>query len=603
VTEASAVTAAQQHPASAAGAERAGRPGSKWWTLVAVCLGTFMLLLDITIVNVALPDIQHALSSTFSDLQWIVDAYALTLAAFLLTSGSLADMYGRRRLYLAGLTVFTGASVLCGFSVSTLMLILCRGVQGVGGAIMFAVSLALLADAFRGKDRGLAFGVWGAITGLAVAIGPLLGGILTSGISWRWIFFVNAPFGVVALIITFMRVAESRQPTASRPDWAGFGLFTAALAALVYALIESSQKSFTDSVVLACFAAAALLLTVFVLVEWRMKHPMFDLTLFRLPTFSGGLVAAMGISASIFSVLLYLVLYLQDILGYSALGTGIRLTVISGGILITATIAGRLSSRVPVRLLIGPGLVLIGVGLLLMRGLTATSSWTHLIPGMILSGLAVGMVNPPLASTAVGVVAPQRAGMASGINSTFRQVGIATGIALLGSLFASKIAADVSAAVARVPGLHGKGAQIASAVQSGHAHTLVASLPPHAQHAVALITSGAFASGLNEILLVAAIIALASGVISLAAIRTKDFVRSDAVRPGAADGQGGATSTAGGQGAATSTAGGQGAPAGDGAGPGGAHERDSGEQSGHRYGLLHHGAHEQGAQEADKPDS
>lgn len=529
--------ASQARSASAPGAtgqpSQEAYPGNKWWALGAVCLGTFMLLLDITIVNVALPDIQHALHSTFADLQWIVDAYALTLAAFLLTAGSLADMYGRRLLYLIGLAVFTVSSVLCGFAVSTTMIVLSRGLQGIGGGIMFAVSLALLADAFRGRDRGIAFGVWGAITGLAVAIGPLLGGILTTGISWRWIFFVNAPIGVIALVMTATRVAESRLPRAARPDWPGFVLFTAALATLVYALIESSQKSFTAGVVLGCFAASFVLIVAFVVAELRVAHPMFDLNLFRLPTFSGGLVAAFGISASIFSALLYLVLYLQDILGYSALGTGVRLTVISGGILITATLAGRLSSRVPVRLLIGPGLILVGVGLLLMRGLDATSSWTHLIPGMIVGGLAVGTVNPPLASTAVGVVPPQRAGMASGINSTFRQVGIATGIALLGSLFASKVTADVRTGVARVPGLASHSSQIATAVKSGQSHAVIAKLPPHAQQAVALITRGAFTAGLDRILLVAAIIALASGVISLAAIRGRDFAQQ---QPGGAAG-------------------------------------------------------------------
>ena len=182
--------------------EAPGQRGNKWWTLVAVSLGTFMLLLDITIVNVALPDIQRALHSSFSDLQWVVDAYALTLAAFLLTAGSLADMYGRRLLYLVGLAIFTCASVLCGFAASTLMLQLSRALQGVGGAIMFAVSLALLADAFRGRDRGIAFGVWGTVTGLAVAIGPLLGGVLTSGLSWRYIFFVNVPIGIAAVTIS-----------------------------------------------------------------------------------------------------------------------------------------------------------------------------------------------------------------------------------------------------------------------------------------------------------------------------------------------------------------------------------------------------------------
>jgi EmrB/QacA subfamily drug resistance transporter len=512
--------------------EDPGQRGNKWWTLVAVCLGTFMLLLDITIVNVALPDIQRALNSSFSDLQWIVDAYALTLAAFLLTAGSLADMYGRRLLYLAGLAVFTLASVLCGFAVSTVMLQLSRALQGVGGAIMFAVSLALLADSFRGRDRGVAFGAWGAVTGLAVAVGPLLGGVLTSGLSWRWIFFVNAPIGIAAVIIALAKVAESRAAKASRPDWLGFLLFTAALSSLVYGLIESNQRSFTDGLVLGCLAAAAVLLAVFVIAELRGAHPMFDMKLFKLPTFSGGSVAAFGLSASIFSMLLYLVLYVQDILGYSPLATGARLMVISGGILVTSTVAGRLTSHVPVRLLIGPGLIVIGVGLLLMRGLNAGSAWTHLIPGMIVGGVGIGIVNPPLASTAVGVVPPQRAGMASGINSTFRQVGIATGIALLGTLFSNNVKDEVLARVAAVPGLSRSGPLIATAVQSGQIRNVIARLPEQARPAVGMITRAAFTTGLNRILLVAAVIALVSGVVSLAAIRGRDFAQQQ--RPGSA---------------------------------------------------------------------
>jgi EmrB/QacA subfamily drug resistance transporter len=510
--------------------ENPGQRGTKWWTLVAVCLGTFMLLLDITIVNVALPDIQRALNSSFSDLQWIVDAYALTLAVFLLTAGSLADMYGRRLLYLIGLVIFTLASVLCGFAVTTLMLQLSRALQGIGGAIMFAVSLALLADSFRGKDRGIAFGAWGAVTGLAVAIGPLLGGVLTSGISWRWIFFVNAPLGIAAVIIALANVAESRAAKVSRPDWPGFALFTVALSSLIYGLIESSQRSFTYGPVLGCLAAAAVLLAVFVIVELRTTHPMFDMNLFRLPTFSGGAVAAFGLSASIFSMLLYLVLYLQDILGYSPLGTGVRLMMISGGILVTSTVAGRLTSRAPVRLLVGPGLIIIGAGLLLMRGLDASSAWTHLIAGMIVGGIGIGIVNPPLASTAIGVVPPQRAGMASGINSTFRQVGIATGIALLGTLFSNSVKGEVLARVAAVPGLSRSGPQIAGAVQSGEIGNVIGRLPEHARLTAGMITRTAFTAGLNRILLLAAIIALLSGMISLAAIRGRDFAQQHAPR-------------------------------------------------------------------------
>jgi EmrB/QacA subfamily drug resistance transporter len=451
------------------------RPGGKWWTLVAVCLGMFMLLLDITIVTVALPDIQRGLGSSFSDLQWIVDAYALTLAAFLLTAGSLSDMYGRRRLFLVGLVVFTSASLLCGFATGTLMLQVSRAVQGVGGAIMFAVSLALLADAFRGKDRGVAFGTWGAVTGIAVAVGPLLGGVLTSGISWRWIFFVNGPIGVVALIITVLKVAESRHPGAARPDWPGFVLFTLALASLVYGLIESNQKSLGNSLVVGSFVAAGVLLAAFVLAELRGRQPMFDLALFRLPTFTGACVAAFGLSASIFAMILYLVLYLQDILGYSALDTGLRMTVMSGGMFAAAAIAGRASTHVPARLLIEAGLIGGGLALLLMRGLGAASSWTHLIPGLLLAGVGAGLVNPPLASTAVGVVRPERAGMASGINSTFRQVGIATGIAVLGTLFSHKLTDQLRATITTVPACPGEPprsrAQCSPAGPAGSSHT------------------------------------------------------------------------------------------------------------------------------------
>ncbi len=498
---------------------------TKWWTLGAVCLGTFMLLLDITIVNVALPDIQIALHSSFSDLQWVVDAYALTLAAMLLTAGSLADIYGRKLLYVVGLAVFTSASLLCGVASSTLFLQLARGLQGVGGAVMFSVSLALLADAFRGKDRGIAFGVWGAITGVAVAIGPLLGGLLTTGISWRWIFFVNMPLGVGAIALAVTKVAESRSPRASRPDWLGFVLFTAGLASLVYALIESNERGFSDGRVVGCFVAAGVLLAGFLVADAVVTHPMFDLRLFRLPTFTGAAVAAFGISATIFSMFLYLVLYIQDVLGYSALATGVRLLVASAGILAVATAAGRLSSHVPVRFLIGPGLLIVAVGLYLMAGLDARSTWTHLIPGLVVSGCGVGMINPPLASTAVGVVPPHQAGMASGINSTFRQVGIATGIALLGSLFSSQLHDVVVERVNRVPALVGKGAQLAHAIQSGRLSSSASHVPPRAQAAVRSIARDAFTSGLNRILIIAAVIAAVSGLVCLLTIRSQDLAR------------------------------------------------------------------------------
>ncbi|HET9077165.1 MAG TPA: MFS transporter [Acidimicrobiales bacterium] len=518
--------------AGAEPARTASPADTKWWTLVAVCLGTFMLLLDITVVNVALPAIQSSLHSSFADLQWVVDAYALTLAAFLLTSGSLADMFGRRRLYLAGLALFTAASALCGAAQSPLMLELSRGLQGIGGATMFAVSLSLLATAFQGKERGMAFGVWGAITGVAVAIGPIVGGALVTGISWRWIFFVNLPIGAAALAITFRKVGESRNEHARRPDWAGFVLFTAGLAALIYALIESGRSSFTSTTVDVSFGVAAALLIGFVVAEAKVPHPMFDLSLFRLPTFTGGAIAAFGISVSIFSVLLYLTIYLQDVLGYSAFQTGLRLLVLSGGILAVSGLAGRLTAHVPIRALIGPGLIAVGVGLLLMRGLTASSGWTHLIAGMIVGGVGVGFINPPLASTAVGVVPPQQSGMASGINSTFRQVGIATGIALLGTLFTSRLGSAVASLAAGTP-LAGHTSSISQALKNGQVGRLFAQVPAAQRAALAHVARGGFTTALNEILLVSAILALISGVAAFALIRSKDFA-AGAARTGAA---------------------------------------------------------------------
>src|SRR4051812_48370824 len=505
-------------------AAQAASPPSpaRWWTLVAVCLGTFMLLVDITIINVALPDIQKQIDASFSDLQWVVDAYALTLASLLLTTGSLADLYGRRKLYILGLGVFTLASLLCGLSTSPLMLIASRGFQGVGGAIMFAVSLALLASAFSRRERGIAFCVWGAITGLAVAIGPLLGGALTSGLTWRWIFFVNLPLGLAAMVLTRAKVEESVQRGARRPDWAGFAVFTAALSLLVFGLIESSENGWSSPEVVGCLVASGVLLVAFVAVEARGKTPMFDLNLFRLPTFVGGSVAAFTLSASLFAMMLYLVLYLQDVLGYSAFATGLRLLVLSGGILLTSTLAGRLTAHVPIRLLIGPGLLLVGVGLLLMRRIDPTSDWTALVPGLFLAGIGTGLVNPPLASTAVGVVEPARSGMASGINSTFRQVGIATGIATFGSLFASKVTDEVSKGLAGAP--PGAADGLSKAVKNGAGQQAIAGLPEQLRATAAQVARESFVLGLRQILLIAALVALVGGVLALALIRRRDFV-------------------------------------------------------------------------------
>jgi EmrB/QacA subfamily drug resistance transporter len=498
----------------------------KWWTLIVVCAATFMLLLDVTIVIVALPTIQTRLHATFSGVQWVVDAYALTLASVLLTAGSLADRYGRRLLFTIGLVVFTLGSLLCGVAQSPIMLILSRSAQGIGGAILFATSLALLAQSFQGAERGVAFGVWGAVTGVAVGLGPVLGGLITSAFSWRGIFLVNLPVGVAALVVTRRSVEESKTPYAAAPDWAGFFTLTATLVSLVYGLIRAGEIAWSDTGVIICLVLAAVFGVAFIWIEGRAEHPLFDLSLFRIPTFSGGLIAAFAMNGSLFAMLLYMVLYLQDDLGYSALGTGVRLLVLSGATMVTATIAGRLSSVVPARWLIGPGLVIVGVGLLLMAGIHGMTTWTHMIPGFVLAGAGSGMVNPPLASTAVGVVEPRSSGMASGVNTTFRQIGIATGIAAYGTIFSSSLQSKLGSALASSPELHAHLAAIVTGIKQGEGQGALGTIPPSLRGQLVAAIHSSFAGSLDLLLVVSAIVAIVGALCALVLIRPKDFVSS-----------------------------------------------------------------------------
>jgi EmrB/QacA subfamily drug resistance transporter len=503
----------------------------KWWTLIVVCAGTFMLLLDVTIVVVALPDIQQSLHASFSEVQWVTDAYALTLAALLLTAGSLADRFGRRRLYVIGLIVFTAGSLLCATSVNPPMLIISRAIQGVGGATLFATSLALLAMTFHGRERGVAFGVWGAVTGISTALGPILGGLITTGISWQGIFWVNLPVGIAAVVFTLLKVQESKAPQAHRPDILGFVVWTAALVSLVYGLIRASETSWGNTGVITCLIAAAVLLAAFVVVETKVKHPMFDLGLLRIPTFLGGSVAAFCMNGSLYGMLLYLVLYLQDDLGYSALQSGVRIIIISGTTMVAATISGRLSSHVPVRWLIGPGLMLVGLGLLTMNGINGHSSWTHLIPGFVLGGIGGGMVNPPLASTAVGVVHPFKAGMASGINNTFRQVGMAVAIAAYGSIFAARLSSELHDRLRGSAALAGQSDQIANSVHRGTAGQRIAETSAELRGTLVNAIHGSFASAMNTLFIVSGIVALVGGITAASLIRSKDFVPSEPQAP------------------------------------------------------------------------
>jgi EmrB/QacA subfamily drug resistance transporter len=495
----------------------------KWWTLLAVCLATFMLLLDITIVNVALPDIAEELGASFSDVQWVIDAYALTLAALLLTAGSLADRLGRRLVFAAGLVGFTVASLVCAVAPSATALILARGAQGIGGAAMFATSLALLAQEFHGPERGTAFGLWGATTGAAVAIGPLVGGALTSSLGWPSIFYLNIPIGIATLAITLRRLPESRDEDAGAIDWLGLTTFSAALFLLVYGLIQGNERGWDSGLIVGMLVTSALLLALFVVVERRQPAPMFDLALFRKRTFGGASIAAFALSSSMFAMFLYLTLYLQTILGYSPLETGLRFLPITALSFFAAAASGKLTARLPARGLLGGGLLLVGIALLLMRGVDTGSDWTALLPGFLVGGIGIGTINPSIANAAIGVVAPARAGMASGISSTFRQVGIATGIAGLGAVFQSRVSERLASALAGSAG-SAHVDQIARAVTAGGARRAIAAAPASARPRLEHAIHAAFTAALNDLLLIAGLVAIVGGLLAFALVRGSDFV-------------------------------------------------------------------------------
>src|SRR5438270_13321436 len=441
-----------------------------------------MLLLDITVVNVALPKVQRDLHSSFTDLQWVVDAYSLMLASVVLNAGSLGDLLGRKRVFLIGIVLFTAASAACGAATSPLFLNLARGAQGIGGAIMFAVSLALLTQEFHGRERGTAFGIWGATIGAAVAIGPLVGGALTEWAGWRWIFFVNLPIGALCLLFGARVLHESRDEGHGGIDIPGQLLLSGGLFALVLGLLRGNDWGWSSGRVLGLLVGAAAALVVFGFVELRQERPMFDIRLFRVPAFAGAQLVAFTISSAMFAQFLYLTLYLQNILGYSPLQAGLRFLPLSMISFFAAPLSGRLSGRIPIRILIGSGMTLVALALYLMHGVSVSSGWTTLLAGFLIGGIGIGMVNPPLATTAVSVVPVQRAGMAAGVNNTFRQVGIATGIGGLGAIFQ---------AYYRPGGTHAQ-----------------------------------FVHGLNEILLVATFVAAAGAVLAFALVRGEDFVVS-----------------------------------------------------------------------------
>ena len=478
------------------------------WTLLAVCLTTFMLLLDITVVVVALPSMQQRFDASLTGLQWVVDAYALSLAALILTAGALADRYGRRLLFISGVVLFTSSSLLCGFAWSITALDVARALQGIGGAALFATALALIGHEYRGPDRFGALAIWGATVGAAVASGPLVGGILTDGLGWRWIFFVNIPVGVFAFVIALTRISESRDEGARHTDVRGLVTFAAALFLIVFGILRGNASGWTSTVILVSLVGGALLLVVFVVVEMRQERPMFDVTLFRQRAFLGVSIATFCIAAGMFAMFPYLSIYLQDILGYSPLATGVRFLPLTAFVFFVPLATRHVAARVPLRVMISAGLALVAAGLALMYGLDADSGWTALLAGFVVGGIGIGIANPALAAGALRVVDPARTGMASGISNTFRLAGVAVGVAALGALLQSRVENSLSTTVG--DDAHSLGAAVSSAGTRA-----VTGQPDLVEPA-----KTAFVSGLNDILLTGSLLLVIGALAAVLLLRT-----------------------------------------------------------------------------------
>jgi EmrB/QacA subfamily drug resistance transporter len=468
----------------------------KWWTLGAVAFGLFMIMLDNTIVNVALPSIQRDLEVGISGLEWVVNGYALTFAVLMLTGGKLADLYGRRLIFIVGLAVFTAASLACGLATSDEWLIAARIVQGAGAALMNPATLSIITATFPPRQRGMAIGIWAGVSALALAIGPLVGGVIAEHIHWGWIFFINVPVGILAIVVARLVIDESRDTSAEqRLDFPGLFASAVGLFALTYGLIEANTYGWTSTRILALFGVAAAALVAFVVLELRQRLPMLDLNLFRNSTFAGANTVMMLVALAMFGVFFFVSLFVQNILGYSATEAGATFLPMTVLVILVAPAAGKMSDRVGSRWLMGGGMVSVAISLLVFSRLDAGSDFWDLLPGLLVGGLGMGLAMTPTTSAAMGSVPIDKAGVGSAVLNSMRQVGGALGIAVMGAIVTSHV--DLSAR----PGPE---------------------------------TASQFVAGFQDALLVASGIAFAAAIVAVTTVRTYRHAEPGALAEGAA---------------------------------------------------------------------
>lgn len=412
----------------------------KWWTLAAVSFGLFMIMLDNTIVNVALPSIQRSLHIGLSELEWIVNGYALTFAVLMLTGGKLADMLGRRRMFIVGLAIFTLASLACGLAPSAHFLIFARVVQGAGAALMNPSTLSIITATFPPRQRGMAIGIWAGTSAMALAIGPLLGGVITQYIDWSWIFFINVPIGILGIVVARLVIDESRDTSKEqRLDLPGLVTSAVGLFGLTYGLIEANHYGWTSTRILICFGIAIVGLGAFAFLELRQRLPMLDLRLFKNTTFLGANVTMCLVALAMFGVFFYVSLYLQNILGYSPTKAGASFLPMTILIILIAPWAGKYSDKIGSRWLVGIGMLLVAGSLLIFSRLGLDSTWWDLFPGLIVGGVGMALTMTPTTAAAMGSVEVDKAGVGSAVLNSMRQVGGSLGIAIMGAIVAAAV--------------------------------------------------------------------------------------------------------------------------------------------------------------------
>jgi EmrB/QacA subfamily drug resistance transporter len=428
-------------------------PNRRWWTLAAVAFGLFMIMLDNTVVNVALPSIQKDLGIGLSELEWIVTGYALTFASLMLIGGKLADAYGRRRLFVTGIAVFTLASLWCGLAGSGEELIAARVLQGAGAALMSPATLSIITATFPPKQRGTAIGIWAGVSALALAIGPLVGGLLTEHLSWHWIFFVNVPIGVLGIVASYLLIDESRDETHVRLDLPGLATSAVGLFALTYGLIEANTYGWGSPRIVGAFVVSVVSLVAFVLVERLRASPMLDLSLFRNRTYIGANIGVLLVALAMFGVFFFVSLYLQNVLGYSPVEAGAAFLPMTLLIIVIAPIGGRIADHVGSRWLMTSGMVLLAAHLSLFAHVDESTGYLSLLPAMVLGGVGIALVMTPASAAAMKAVPVDRAGVGSAVLNAFRQVGGSVGIALMGAIVAAQVG-DQRTPAAFLDGLH-----------------------------------------------------------------------------------------------------------------------------------------------------